>query len=1211
MKKQHSLSTGRYDGQRNVSPSRNARRKCNRRPQGLGARFEPLEARHVLAANVLASAVRSIDVAGGEETIEMNIDLPSSSATTQAILMIQATPSSGSLFDPAAAIIRDSNGNTITPMSAVDDMGGRTSMTTVSLVEGDYTLVFKGDGGDATTGSFDISISLLGDTMAASSSAVNGRVDSLEEARASAALVQALGTGNFVTAQFYQSLGISLAESQFNSGFDANGNGSMDPSDLDAVEHNGNIGRVNVTLVSDDAAPVITNFELDQDTGASATDNITTNGTLTATIADDSALGSLLLGFGTSTPSFNILGDFNEANDTLTISQARLQEANGGTLPTGEYTVRLLATDSLGNAMAQPVSVTFKLLNPNNAPTSTAIGNQTATEDQAFTLSVANRFTDANLPTDVLTFTATRSDGTALPTWLTFNAATQTFTGTPTNSDVGVLNIRVTAADSQNTATSASSTSQTFQLTVVNVNDAPTVSTIPNQTAPEQSNFNLNVSNFFSDSDVGDVLTFAAQRTGAVTTLPAWLSFNTNSGVFSGIPDDTDVGVSTIQVTATDSGGLSVSTTFTLTVTNVNDNPESTDIPAQTVSQGTAFTLDVSGNFTDDDPGDVLTLTATRADNSALPAWLSFNAATGVFSGTPGNSDVGTVSIRVTATDLGNASATETFNITVQNVNDAPVINDQVFSISENATNNTVVGTVLASDIDAGDTLTFSLLAGADGGRFSIAAGTGILTLVDASGLIEGSTLTVNVQVQDAGGLNDSAVITVNVSQNSPAVAVDDSGFTTDDRDTLNITAASLLANDTDAEGDSFSIISVSGTSANGATVTLNGTAITYDPTAADTLIELHGGENLNDTFTYTIQDQLGRTSTATVTVNVDGTDDVRFRMFATDAQGNEITQIGTGQDFNLVVTVEDVRPEPRSVFSAYLDIVYPANLITLDGAIEHINPYTGGTGAGSNITTTPGIIDEAGAVSFNFALTGENEVLSVPFTAGSTPGTVQFSGNETEDQVQHPVLVVGLSQNVDPRKVDFGALTLTITGTAGAAGIAVARPQHNTSNPLDVNNDGNVSPLDALHVLNALSDATSAGTGFVDVNNDSLVTPIDALLVINGLESTVSSAPQAAMSAGAVRAASSNSAATQASSTSVVGIVAPSTTSVDSAMESLIAPVAGSFGPSTNADAQSLHVNAANNASSSSQSAVSHDAEEESVDTIFAALGGEALLDI
>jgi hypothetical protein len=63
--------------------------------------------------------------------------------------------------------------------------------------------------------------------------------------------------------------------------------------------------------------------------------------------------------------------------------------------------------------------------------------------------------------------------------------------------------------------------------------------------------------------------------------------------------------------------------------------------------------------------------------------------------------------------------------------------------------------------------------------------------------------------------------------------------------------------------------------------------------------------------------------------------------------------------------------------------------------------------------------------------------------------------------------------------------------------------------------------------------------------------------------------------------------------------------------MESLIAPVAGSFGPSTNADAQSLHVNAANNASSSSQSAVSHDAEEESVDTIFAALGGEALLDI
>lgn len=1210
MKKQSSLSKGRHDGQRNVSPSRNARRSRNRRPQGLGARFESLEPRHVLAANILASAVRSIDVAGGEESIEMNIDLPNSSATTQAILMIQATPSSGSVFDPAAAIIRDSNGNTITPMSAVDDMNGRTSMTTVSLVEGDYTLVFKGDGGNATTGSFDISISLLGDTLSAGTSAVNGRVDSLEQARASAALVQALGTGNFVTAQFYQSLGISLAENQFNSGFDANGNGSMDPSDLDAVEHNGGIGQVNVTLVTDNVAPVITNFKLDQDTGASATDNITTNATLTATITDESALGSLLLGFGTDTPAINILGDFNEANDTLTISQARLQEANGGSLPTGEYTVRIIATDTLGNAMTAPVSVTFKLLNPNSAPTSTAIGNQTATEDQAFTLSVTNRFTDANLPTDVLTFTATRSDGTALPTWLTFNASTQTFTGTPTNSDVGVLNIRVTAADSQNTSTSASSTSQTFQLTVANVNDDPTVSTIPNQTAPEQSAFNLNASTFFSDPDVGDVLTFAAQRTGAVTTLPAWLTFNTNSGIFTGTPDDTDVGTSTIQVTGTDSGGRSVSTTFTLTVTNINDNPDSTDIAAQTISQGSAFTLDVSGNFTDDDPGDTLTLAATRADNTALPAWLTFNASTGVFSGTPGNGDVGTVSVKVTATDTGNASVTETFNITVQNVNDAPVINNQIFSISENATNNTVVGTVLASDIDVGDTLTYSLLAGGDGGRFGIASGTGVLTLVDASGLVEGSTLTVNVQVQDAGGLNDSAVITVNVSQNTAAVAVDDSGFTVDDRDTLTITAASLLANDTDAEGDSFSIISVSATSANGATVTLNGTTITYDPTAAATLIELHDGENLNDTFTYTIQDQLGRTSTATVTVNVDGTDDVVFRIKATDAQGNEITQIGTGQDFNLVVTVEDVRPEPRTVFSAYLDIVYPSNLITLDGSIEHISPYNGGTGGTSNVTTTPGIIDEAGAVSFNFALTGENEVLSIPFVAGSTPGTVQITGNETEDQVQHPVLVVGLSQNVDPRKVDFGSLSLAITGTAGAAGIAVARPQQNSSNPLDVNDDGHVSPLDALHVLNALNDATSAGAGYVDVNDDSLVTPIDALLVINGLESTQSSAPQAAMSASAVRGASSSSDAAHASN-SPVAVVATSTSSVDSALESLVDPVAGSFGPSTVANTESLPLSGTSSSLSSAHSAVSHDAEEDSVDTIFAALGGEVLLDI
>ncbi|WP_299752671.1 Ig-like domain-containing protein [uncultured Tateyamaria sp.] len=67
---------------------------------------------------------------------------------------------------------------------------------------------------------------------------------------------------------------------------------------------------------------------------------------------------------------------------------------------------------------------------------------------------------------------------------------------------------------------------------------------------------------------------------------------------------------------------------------------------------------------------------------------------------------------------------------------------------------------------------------------------------------------------------------------------------------------ATLLANDTDIDGDALTVKSVSATSANGAALTLNidGT-ISYDPTDADTVQALAEGQTLTDTFTYTVSD--------------------------------------------------------------------------------------------------------------------------------------------------------------------------------------------------------------------------------------------------------------------------------------------------------------------------------------------------------------------
>nr|WP_262927107.1 DUF4082 domain-containing protein [Rhizobium herbae] len=116
--------------------------------------------------------------------------------------------------------------------------------------------------------------------------------------------------------------------------------------------------------------------------------------------------------------------------------------------------------------------------------------------------------------------------------------------------------------------------------------------------------------------------------------------------------------------TMRDAAGATATATLTVTIHGANDAPV---LAAQTANQnatvGSAFSLVLPANtFTDVDSGETLTYAATAADGSALPAWLSFNAATRTFSGTP--TTAGTYGVRVTATDLGGLAANETFNIT-------------------------------------------------------------------------------------------------------------------------------------------------------------------------------------------------------------------------------------------------------------------------------------------------------------------------------------------------------------------------------------------------------------------------------------------------------------------------------------------------------------------------------------------------------------------
>jgi Ca2+-binding RTX toxin-like protein len=89
-------------------------------------------------------------------------------------------------------------------------------------------------------------------------------------------------------------------------------------------------------------------------------------------------------------------------------------------------------------------------------------------------------------------------------------------------------------------------------------------------------------------------------------------------------------------------------------------------VASQAGTEGREFRFTVPDTvFFDADPGDSLVLSATAADGGALPGWLSFDALSGEFSGTPGATDTGQIELRIVATDSSGLSASTTFDLAI------------------------------------------------------------------------------------------------------------------------------------------------------------------------------------------------------------------------------------------------------------------------------------------------------------------------------------------------------------------------------------------------------------------------------------------------------------------------------------------------------------------------------------------------------------------
>ena len=300
----------------------------------------------------------------------------------------------------------------------------------------------------------------------------------------------------------------------------------------------------------------------------------------------------------------------------------------------------------------------------NNAPVvNSVINNKTVNEKDAFSFTfVESAFIEYNEGDHIVSYAATLADGSELPAWLSFDQATRTFSGTPANYDVGIISVQLSAID-----VPGAEGMQVFDIEVINVNDAPElVNSIADLQATEDVNFELVFSeNTFTDIDANDVLTYSAKLANGAD-LPVWLTFNKDTRTFTGLPENSDVAILDVQLTATDQSGENVSDIFVLEVVNVNDAPELVnEIPDQEIDEGYNYTYTIPSNtFNDIDLGDVLKLSAKQADGTGLPTWMIFDLENGRFYGTAEN--VGDINIVVTAMDTEGASTSDEFTLTVK-----------------------------------------------------------------------------------------------------------------------------------------------------------------------------------------------------------------------------------------------------------------------------------------------------------------------------------------------------------------------------------------------------------------------------------------------------------------------------------------------------------------------------------------------------------------
>ncbi len=620
---------------------------------------------------------------------------------------------------------------------------------------------------------------------------------------------------------------------------------------------------------------------------ANATDNTSSLTTKVSFNRAPSAVDDPLTTDEDTAGTVNVLAnDTDPDGDTLTVTGNTAPQNGSVTRSGGSFTYTPNAnfngsdsftytvSDGKGGTATGTVSVTVNAVN--DAPKA-ADDSYSVDEDGTLTVTATDGVLKNDTDVDNSQLSAVKVAGPTKGT-LTLNA-NGSLTYTPNKDFNGQDSFTYKANDGQ-----VDSNVATVTITVRPVNDAPVAQDDVATTDEDKAIASIPV--LSNDSDVdGDGLSVSGYD--ATSAQGGTVTKNTD-GTLRYAPAADFNGSDSFSYTASDGKGGTATAKVTITVNAVNDAPSFTkgadhtsneDAPAQSVS-GWASAISAGPN----ESGQNVSFVVTN-DNNALFSAQPAVASDGTLTYKSDADKNGSATVTVKAKDDGGTpnvpgddlvSAEQTFTITVRPVNDAPsfkIGDDQ--TVNEDAAAQTVPGFATAISAgpadESGQNVSFVRTNNTNSALFSAQpeiSADGTLAYKPAANANGAATVSFKIQDSggtDNGGANESAAqsfkITVSAVNDAP-VAADDSAQTDEDNA---IAGIEVLNNDSDVDGDTLGVSET--TQPTNGTVTINDDSKTlkYAPKA---------NFNGSDSFTYTVSDGKGGTSTARVTISVNAVND-------------------------------------------------------------------------------------------------------------------------------------------------------------------------------------------------------------------------------------------------------------------------------------------------------------------------------------------------